>query len=128
MIFFLPFLHEKLNDSFANRINKKPKKFGGEIDLLIDNIPIELKVRRNISPPLSEVINDAYRPASQASAYAATTRLAFVCVLDLPGEAPQQSNLDSAVSVIEKVIDNGFPTCVVVFMFHCHHPMPSATK
>src|SRR5437588_3984772 len=43
--FFLPFVHERLRESFGDRVIKKSEVYGGEPDLFFDNIPIELKVR-----------------------------------------------------------------------------------
>jgi hypothetical protein len=123
--FFLPFLRERLHNEFGLRVKQKPEAFAGEVDLLFDQIPLELKVRRGNSTPLHEVIGAAYPPASQAAAYAAHTRLALVAVLDLPEGEPSITNLDSCVVRVERVVEGDFPTCVVVFIFHCHHPVPS---
>jgi hypothetical protein len=123
--FFLPFLYERLYAAYGERITKKPERYGGEIDLLFDNIPIELKVRRGGTTPLQEIIDDTYRPAGQACAYATLTRLAYVLVLDLPAHTPEITNLDSCFRVIERDMGTDFPTCIVVAIFHCHHPKPS---
>jgi hypothetical protein len=129
--FFLPFLHERLVDAFGDRIVKKPKKFGGEIDILFDGIiPLELKVRRGAKKPLgAQDLDGSYRPGGQAAAYAALSRLAFVVVLDLPEGDEQLTNLDNCASVIEREFEEGeFNTCIAVFVFHCHHPRPSRSK
>jgi hypothetical protein len=126
--FFLPFLHQHLHAEYGERITKKPEKYGGKIDLLFDNIPIELKVRRGGTTPLQEIIDDTYRPAGQACAYATQTRLAYVLVLDLPAHTPEITNLDSCFRVIERDIGTDFPTCIVVAIFHCHHPTPSRVR
>ncbi len=55
--FFLPFLYERLTDVFPRRVSKKPDRFGGEVDLLFDNIPLELKVRKGVPKALSECID-----------------------------------------------------------------------
>lgn len=127
--FLLPFLHERLVDKFGTRVTKKPEKFGGEIDLLFDNtIPVELKVRRGGKTALAAVLDEKYPATGQAAAYAAHSRLGVVVVLDLPNESPTISNLDSSVRVVERDLaqDGSYPTCVVVFIFHAHHPKPSS--
>lgn len=129
--FFLPFLLERLVEKFGNRVVKKPEKFGGEIDLLFDStIPVELKVRRGTTTALAAILDEKYPPTGQAAAYAAHARLGIVVVLDLPAESPTISNLDSSVRVIQRdlVQDGSYPTCVVVFIFHAHHPKPSTVR
>jgi len=44
--FFLPFLYERLRDRFSDLVSKKPERFGGNVDILFGEIPIELKVRK----------------------------------------------------------------------------------
>jgi hypothetical protein len=127
--FFLPFVHERLQDSFGDRVIKKSEVYGGEPDLFFDNIPIELKVRIGNSQPLTELIKDTFKPTSQAAAYATKVRIGFVFVLDLPEGQGKTTNLDSCFRVIERVIDGEtFRTCLVVVIFHCHHPTPSRIK
>jgi len=128
-LFFLPFIHERLNDAFGTqRTRKKPEMYGGEIDLLFDQIPIEVKVRRGARKALSELIDASFRPASQASAYASSTRLGLVFVLDMPEAQPALTNLDSCLEVVVRDVGTGFPTCVVVAIFHGQHPTPSKLK
>lgn len=127
--FFLPFLHEKLKDDFGDLISKKPEKFGGEVDLLLGEIPIELKVRKNKNQSLSEIIDDSYRPTSQAATYAAITRLGFVVVLDLPKNQKEIVNLDYCFKVFSKEFDEtSFRTQIVVCIFYCNLPKPSSAR
>jgi len=127
--FFLPFLHEKLKDEFGDLISKKPEKFGGEVDLLYSELPLELKVRKNSKEALIDVINEKYLPASQAATYAAMTRLGFVLVLDLPQNTNEITNIDACFKVIEKEIDsNSLKTNIVVCIFYCNLPTPSLAK
>lgn len=123
--FFLPFVQERLREAFGVRVRKKTEIYGGRADLFLDQIPIELKVRRGRSKPLSESIGGGYRPAAQASAYASGTRIGFVFVLDLPGGEETTTNLDSCFQIIERQETSAFPTCVVVAAFHCHQLIPS---
>lgn len=128
--FFLPWLHERLEAAFPGRLAKKPKEFGGEIDLLLDDsIPIELKVRKGQRQPLGQVLDDRFPPAGQAAVYASKTRLGFLCVLDLPEDGtPVPTNLDSCFRVITRKFhgEQDFATCIAVVIFHCHHPKPSS--
>jgi len=127
--FFLPFLHERLKDEFGDLISKKPEKFGGEVDLLYSELPLELKVRKNSTESLVDVINEKYAPASQAATYAAITRLGFVLVLDLPLKGNDATNLDACFKIIEKDFDNeSLSTCIVVCIFYCNLPTPSLAK
>lgn len=130
--FFLPQIYERLRDEFGAQVVIKPERFAGEIDILFnDEIPIELKVRRGMYGPLSaNELDEKFRPGGQASAYAAVSRLGFVVVLDLPEGDPVVVNLECCVSVIvrEVSVNEDFPTCIVVIIFHCHHPRPSSVK
>ncbi len=128
--FFLPALQERLHGSFGDRIRRQPGMFAGKPDLLFDSIPIELKVRRGAKAPLAAAVDDSYAPVLQASAYAAKTRLAIVVVLDLPDDdTPAYStNLDNCVVPFERDAGGDFPTCGVIFSFHCHHPTPSGFR
>lgn len=127
--FFLPFLHEKLKNEFGDIVQKKPEKFGGEVDLIFSELPIELKVRKNQKQSLAEIIDEKYKPASQAATYAATTRLAFVCVLDLPTDDKKITNLDHCIKIIEKDFGGGsFKTLILVCTFYCNLPMPSSAN
>lgn len=125
--FFLPFLYEKLRDEFGELSIKKPERFGGEIDLLFADLPIELKVRKNDTESLIDIIDSNYKPASQAATYAAVTRLGFVAVLDMPRNEKKVTNLDSCVKVIEKQFsENSLNTQIIVCIFYCNLPRPSA--
>ena len=127
--FFLPFLNERLKDEFGDLISKKPEKFGGEVDLLFSELPLELKVRRNSDDSLIDVINEKYAPASQSATYSAVTRLGFVLVLDLPQNTNSLTNLDVCFKVIEKDYDNdSLKTNIVVCIFHCNLPKLSSAK
>lgn len=127
--FFLPFLHERLKDEFGDLIIKKPERFGGEIDLLYSELPLELKVRRNVNDRLADIIDEKYSPASQAATYAAITRLGFVLVLDLPHNKKGITNLDACFKLIEKDFgDNSLSTNIVVCTFYCNLPTPSSAK
>jgi hypothetical protein len=123
--FFLPFLHERLSDAFGGQVLRKPERFGGEVDLLVSNLPIELKARKK-GKPLTETVDESYRPVGQAAAYAASVRVGIVAILDFPDGDSKLSNFDSCVRTVERVKDSEFPTCIVVFIFHCHHPKPSS--
>jgi hypothetical protein len=127
--FFLPFIHEKLKDEFGDKVAKKPEQFGGELDLLFSEIPLELKVRKNSKESLADVINEKYAPASQSATYAAITRLGFVLVLDVPQNKNEITNLDVCFKVIEKVFnDESLKTSIVVCIFYCNLPIPSSAK
>lgn len=129
---FLPLIYERLREEFGGRVVKKPERFAGEIDILFEDVlPIELKVRRGRHGPLAiNELDESFRPGSQAAAYAAVSRLGFVVVLDLPEGDPMVVNLERCASVIVRRIppDSDFPTCIVVVVFHCHHPRPSSTR
>lgn len=130
--FFLPHIYERLREEFGSKVVKKPERFAGEIDILFDDhIPIELKVRRGKAAPLfANELQENYRPGSQAAAYAAVSRLGFVVLLDLPEGEHGIFNLEHCADVIVKEVsaNAGFPTCIVVVVFHCHHPRPSSVK
>lgn len=124
--FFLPFLQERLHDHFGSRVKRKPEMHGGEVDLLVGDLPIELKVHRGHT--ISLQIDDRFRPAAQASAYAGHTRIGFVLVLDLPTGTPESTNFDSCFHVVERKSEAGFPTCIVVCTFPGHHTAPSSLR
>ncbi len=129
--FFLPFLFEKLKYDFGDLVIKKPEAFGGEIDILFGDIPIELKVRRKESEPLIDnIVDDKFNPASQAAAYASTVRVGFVVLLDLPESNKQITNLDNCVRIIEKEFDNDslYKTVINLFVFYCNQPVPSSAS
>ena len=116
--FFLPFLLEKLKDSFEDRVIKKPEMFGGELDILFDTIiPVELKVRKGFATPLEDIINEHYKAHNQARAYAAKCRIGFVCVLDIPEKVDSTSNFDNciqnfSISFGEDLFDTVIITCI----------------
>jgi hypothetical protein len=130
--FFLPQIYERLREEFGAKVVKKPERFAGEIDILFnDEIPLELKIRRGKYAPLSpNELKKNFRPGSQAAAYAAVSRLGFIVLLDLPEGDPVVVNLEHCASVIVREVsaNAGFPTCIVVVVFHCHHQRPSSAK
>jgi hypothetical protein len=127
--FLLPFLHERLRDEFGEIIRKKPEKFGGEVDILFDELPLELKVRKNKQKPLSQIIDEKYAPASQAATYASLTQLGFVIVLDLPTKEGEITNIDSCIRIVEKEFDeNALKTNIIVCILHCNLPKPNLAK
>ncbi len=130
--FFLPELYEKLRDTFGQRVEKKPEAFRGEVDIKFDQVlPVELKVREEMTQSLAEAAVDAKFPGTgQAAAYAAVSRLGIVLILDLPTETEEIVNLNKCVKVVTREFepDDPFPTCIVVFIFHCHHPRPSSVR
>ena len=130
--FFLPLIQERLQDAFGDRVKKKPEMYGGKADLFLDDIPIELKVRRGHSKSLQEVVNSDYQPAGQTSAYASKTRVGFVFVLDLPEGQAYTTNLDSCFRIFERHpgadASSDLPTCIVIAVFHCHHAIPSRIR
>lgn len=125
--FFLPFLYERLRERFGALVSKKPERFGGNVDILFGEVPVELKVRRGQKAALVDtLIDEKYKPSGQAAAYAALTSLGCVLVLDVPTESPSIANLTACI----KVVTRGFseaqqPTSVVVFIFQCNTPRPS---
>jgi hypothetical protein len=127
--FFLPAIYERLRDAFGSRVVKKPEQFGGEVDILFDlSLPVELKVRRgHASFSFEDIVKEKFRAAGQAAAYAATSRLGLVLVLDLPNGGEVVANIDQCACVLrrESELSGAFPTCIVVLVFHCHHPIPS---
>jgi hypothetical protein len=130
--FFLPAIYERLRSDFGSRIIKKPERFGGEIDLLFDDmIPIELKVRRGRREPLDVVdVDDRFPPGGQAAAYAAISRLGFVIVLDLPDKDTEVVSLENCTAVIERRFPETamYPTCIVLIVFRCYGRTPSASS
>jgi hypothetical protein len=128
--FFLPKIYERLRNDFQSRVVKKPERFGGEIDILFDDlIPIELKVRRGRMGPLDlTVVDDAFRPSGQAAAYAAISRVGLVAILDLPNADFPTVNLESCVTVVERRFpeDTAYPTSIVIVNFRCNMSVPSA--
>jgi hypothetical protein len=130
--FFLPAIYERLRNDFGSRVVKKPKRFGGEIDILFDDtIPIELKVRRGRRKPLSAAdVDEAFPPSGQAAAYAAISRVGFLIVLDLPERAAVVTSLEASAKVITRRFpkDSAYPTCIVLIVFRCYQAKPSAMR
>jgi hypothetical protein len=126
--FFLPFLYERLRDDFTSMVSKKPERFGGNVDILFGEIPIELKVRRGHRGALVDtIVDEKYRPTSQAATYAALTRLGCVLVLDIPTDAPEVTNVHACVNVVTRHFpESTYPTSIAVFVFHCNLPRPSS--
>ena len=57
------------------------------------------------------------------------SRLGLLAVLDVsPVGSETITNLENCVTVVERPFgpDSTFPTCIVVFRFHCHQPRPSS--
>jgi hypothetical protein len=130
--FFLPEIYQRMRETFDSRVVKKPEMFGGEIDILFDDvIPIELKVRRKKKEPLDVAdVDETFRPGGQAAAYAAVSRLGIVAVLDLPDEKAPVVNLEGCATVIERRFPESaeYPTCIVVIVFRCYQPTPSSSR
>ncbi|AYH43960.1 hypothetical protein [Azoarcus sp. DN11] len=125
--FFLPFLYERLRDKFGAMVSKKPERFGGNVDILFGEVPVELKARRGQKTALVDtLIDEKYKPTSQAASYAALTGLGCVLVLDVPTESPSVTNLTACIKVVTRRFSEAQqPTSVVVFIFQCDTPRPS---
>jgi hypothetical protein len=125
--FFLPFLFERLRDKFGPLVSKKPERFGGNVDILFGEVPVELKVRKGQKTALVDtIIDEKYKPTWQAASYAALTGLGCVVVLDVPTESPCVTNITACVRVVTRRFSEADqPTSVVVFIFQCDTPRPS---
>ncbi|MDO8050078.1 hypothetical protein O3301_16530 [Janthinobacterium sp. SUN211] len=125
--FFLPFLYDRLREKFGSMVSKKPERFGGNVDILFGQVPVELKARRGVKKALVDtLIDEKYKPTGQAAAYAALTGLGCVLVLDIPTAAPSVTNLTACVKVVVRRFSEAQqPTSVVVFIFQCDTPRPS---
>jgi len=125
--FFLPFLYERLREKFGPIVSKKPERFGGNVDILFGEVPIELKARRGQKTALVDtLIDEKYKPTGQAASYAALTGLGCVLVLDVPTKSPSVTNLTACVKVVTRRFSEAQqPTSVVVFIFQCDTPRPS---
>lgn len=125
--FFLPFLYEHLRDKFGALVSKKPERFGGNVDILFGDVPVELKARRGQKTALVDaLIDEKYKPTGQAASYAALTGLGCVLVLDVPTESPSVTNLTACIKVVTRRFPEAQqPTSVVVFIFQCDTPRPS---
>src|SRR5437588_10355167 len=110
--------YERRTRGIARTVVKRSGRFGGAIDILVDDtIPIELKVRRGRRVPLDVAdIDEKFRPSGQAAAYAAVSRLGFVVVLDLPDNDAQVVSLENCATVVERRYPEtaGYPTCIVL--------------
>jgi hypothetical protein len=130
--FFLPEIYERLREVFDQRVEKKPERFRGEVDIQFDQtLPVELKVREGERQSMADAaVNAKFPGAGQAATYASISRLGFVLILDLPSDAEEVVNLDKCIKVVTREFepDDPFPTCIVVFVFHCHHPRPSSVS
>lgn len=128
--FFLPFLHEKLIETFGgNDVAKKPEKFKGEIDLLFRNtIPLELKVWLKNPPNLETSIDEKYPHIGQTSAYASIDRVGFLVVLDYSNNEKGLKNLENCWRVLSKEFQSNpeMPTKIVSLIFDCNHAKPSS--
>lgn len=124
---FLPFIYERLRDDFGNKVLKKPERFGGNVDILFGDLPIELKVRKGSSEILTDdIVNEKYKPTSQAAAYAALTRLGCVVVLDIMSKKTAVTNISSCIKVVMRNFPEAeFSTAIPVFIFQCNTPTPS---
>jgi hypothetical protein len=126
--FFLPAIYERLREHFGSRVIKKPEQFRGEVDVLFDtSIPIEFKARESAGST-EDAVDTKFPGEGQAAAYAANSRLGVVLLLDVVEEGKRITNLEHCVAVAEREFDGdqNLPTCIVVFVFHCHHPRPSS--
>jgi len=125
--FFLPFLYERLRDKFGPLVSKKPERFGGNVDILFGEVPVELKARRGQKVALVDtLIDEKYKPTGQAASYAALTGLGCVFVLDVPTESPSVTNLTACIKVVTRRFSEALqPTMIVVFIFQCDTPRPS---
>lgn len=125
--FLLPFLYERLRGKFGPLVSKKPERFGGNVDILFGDLPIELKARRGQKMALVDtIIDEKYKPTGQAAAYAALTGLGCVLVLDVPTKSPSITNLTACVKVVTREFPEAKqPTSIVVFIFQCDTPRPS---
>ena len=127
--FFLPFLLEKLSNSFGSqRVIKKPKKFKGEIDILFDNtIPIELKVWREEHKDLESTVDEKFPHIGQAATYASFTRVGFLVILDISSPMSGIKNIENCWRILTKEFDinKQLSTKIVTLFFNCNHIAPS---
>ncbi|WOO38096.1 hypothetical protein R2R35_06230 [Anaerocolumna sp. AGMB13020] len=132
-LFFLPFIYERLCDSFnSERIQKKPEKSKGEIDLLFDNIiPLELKVWKDKEKKTIAEESAKYRKnISQTACYANINRLGFLVILDVSNKNGETTNLEKCwhVEMINAGDDELYNTKVVSCIFNCNYISPSQMR
>lgn len=127
--FFLPFLFEKLFNSFGGqRVIKKPKKFNGEIDILFDNtIPIELKVWREKHRNLESTVDEKFPHIGQAATYASINRVGFLVILDISSVKSGIKNIENCWRILTKEFDinKQLSTKIVTLLLDCNHIAPS---
>lgn len=127
--FFLPFLLEKLSDTFdSQRVIKKPKKFKGEIDIIFDNIlPIELKVWRSGHKDLESTVDEKFPHIGQAATYASIDRIGFLVIMDISSPMSGIKNIENCWRILTKEFETNrqLPTKIVNLIFDCNHTIPS---
>ena len=127
--FFLPFMLEKLSNTFgSHRVLKKPEKFQGEIDILFDNqISIELKVWREKHTDLESTVDEKYPHLGQAASYASIERVGFLVILDVSAPEKGIRNIENCWRILTKVFDMNeqLPTKIVTLILDCNHSQPS---
>ena len=105
--FFLPFLFEKLSETFGSqRVTKKPEKFKGEIDILFGNLlPIELKVWRKEHKDLENTVDEKFPHIGQAATYASIDRVGFLVILDMSSSKSGIKNIENCWRILTKEFD-----------------------
>lgn len=128
--FFLPFLFEKLSNTFGSqRVIKKPKKFKGEIDILFGNLlPIELKVWREEHKDLESTVDEKFPHIGQAATYASIDRVGFLVILDISSPKSGIKNIENCWRILTKEFDinKQLSTKIVTLFFNCNHTAPSS--
>ena len=127
--FFLPFVFEKLSETFGSqRVIKKPAKFKGEIDILFDNLlPIELKVWKKEHKDLENTVDEKFPHIGQAVAYASNDRVGFLVILDVSSLKSGVKNIENCWRVLTKEFDSNkeHSTKIITLIFDCNHEAPS---
>jgi len=128
--FFLPFVFEKLSDTFGSHcVVKQPKKFKGEIDILFgNNLPIELKVWKKEHKNLEHTVDEKFPHIGQAATYASTDRVGFLVILDVSSVKNGIKNIENCWRVLTKEFDinKQHSTKIVTLVFDCNHVAPSS--
>jgi len=128
--FFLPFVFEKLSETFGSqRVIKKPNKFKGEIDILFGNfLPIELKVWKKEHKDLENTVDEKFPHIGQATTYASTDRVGFLVILDVSSIKNGIKNIENCWRVLTKEVDinKQHSTKIVTLIFDCNHEAPSS--